>query len=168
MDAPVVNPQPIRHFLRFLAERTQGGLRHLLFTTNWDFLLQREVDAVAPDFRPPWLRDSHVFHLNGTVENLDDNSGRSALVLREDVQRKASRELNQALNYIVWGSIFVVVGLAFECGADRSLFLILNRVQNELPSGESHWIVVNPSQRDIDRARNLIECMLPDAKERIS
>lgn len=47
MDAPGVSPDPIRDFLRFLSRRTEKGTRHRFLTTNWDYLLQREVSAFA-------------------------------------------------------------------------------------------------------------------------
>ena len=165
MDAPGVSPDPIRDFLRFLSRRTEKGTRHRFLTTNWDYLLQREVSAFAETIGggPTWLSDSHVFHLNGTVEVLGDNSRRSALVLREDAGRGPSMEFDAALAHLTWGSTFVVVGMAFECLADRALFSILNRVEDELPSGGALWIIVNPCLPDIQTAQALIQKTLPRA-----
>jgi hypothetical protein len=162
MDAGV-NPEAIRHFLQFLSERTRDGWRHRFLTTNWDFLLQREVNKFVPDVVPRWLRDSHVFHLNGTIEVLPDNSRRSTFVLPEDKARTPSLELSVALSNVEWGSIFVVVGMRFECEADKALFNILNKVKEMLPSGESEWIIVNPCQADVNSAGDLIRRNLPKA-----
>jgi hypothetical protein len=65
-----------------LSERTRDRWRHLFLTTNWDFLLQREIDEFLPDC-PHWLRDTQVFHVNGTVEDQTDggNSNRGSFLL---------------------------------------------------------------------------------------
>jgi hypothetical protein len=160
MDAPGVNRAPIRDFLQFLSERTRDCWRHRFLTTNWDFLLQQEIDKFAPESVPDWLCTTLVFHLNGTVEV---SKNRSAIVLREDKERTSSQELNEALGYMAWGSIFVLVGVCFECEADKTLFNLLNKVQDMLPVGESHWIIVNPCPADVDRLRKLIELKLPQA-----
>ena len=160
MDAPGVNREPIHDFLEFLSERTRGRWRHRFLTTNWDFLLQQEIDKFASDSVPDWLRPTTlVYHLNGTVE-VSEN--RSAVVLREDKERTPSQELNEALGHIAWGSIFVIVGMSFECQPDKALFNILNKVKM-LPVGESNWIIVNPCSADLDETRDLIERKLPQA-----
>jgi len=164
MDAPGVNRAPIRDFLQFLSKRTRDRWRHRFLTTNWDFLLQQEIDQFVPDGVPVprWLgNNSHVFHLNGTVEVRPDNSHRSEFVLREDSERNLSTEVNIALSEMVWGSTFVVVGVSFECKPDKALFNILN--SDMLPIGKSNWIIVNPCQTDLDNARDLINCKLPQA-----
>lgn len=163
MGAPGVNPEPIRHFLQFLSERTRDGWRHRFLTTNWDFLLQSEINKFVPDVVPRWLRDSHVFHLNGTIEVLDDNSRRSAFVLPEDRARTPSLEFNMALSDMEWGRTFVVVGMRLECEADRALFNLLNKVKEMRPSGESDWIIVNPCQAALDSSRDLIGLKLSQA-----
>jgi hypothetical protein len=172
MDAPEVNRAPIRDLLQFLSERTQGlevpranncrpRWRHRFLTTNWDFLLQQEINKFAPDSVPDWLRPTTlVYHLNGTVEDCEN---RSAIVLREDTERTPSPELNEAFGHIAWGSIFVIVGMSFECKPDKGLFNLLNEVQDMLPVGESNWIIVNPCSADLDNARDLVKRKLPQA-----
>jgi len=163
MDAPGVNTAPVRGFLQFLSDRTRDTWRHRFLTTNWDFLLQREINKFVPDVVPRWLRDSHVFHLNGTVEVRADNSRRSVFVLREDTARTPSLEFDTALANMAWGSIFAVVGMSFECEPDKALFNLLNKVRDRLPSGESDWVIVNPCQTDLDASRDLIKFKLPRA-----
>jgi hypothetical protein len=165
MDAPGVDIGPIREFLQFLSVRTRGGWWHRFLTTNWDFLLQLEIEKLVPDVVPDWLHHhSEVLHLNGTVEVLDDDSNRSALVLPdEDSAHKPSLELNMALSEMAWVRTFVVVGMSFECGPDRALFNLLNKVQDLLPVGESDWIIVNPCQTTLDTTHDLIKCKLPQA-----
>jgi hypothetical protein len=168
MDAPSVNPAPIHQFLEFLSGRTQNGWRHRFLTTNWDFLLQREIEEFLrrsddSDSVPSWMRDTHVFHLNGTIENLRDNARRSPFVLPEDEERTPSVEFNIAFSSMQWGRTFVVVGMGFECQADRSLFHFLRKVRDELPSGESEWVIVNPCEGALGSSGKLIEGMLPKA-----
>ena len=161
MNAPGVNREPIRDFLQFILARTLGRWRHRFMTTNWDFLLQQEIDKFAPDSVPDCLYPTTlVFHINGTVENSEN---RSAIVLREDKKRTPSQELNEAIGHMAWGSVFVIVGMSFECEPDKALFNILNSVQDMLPVGESNWITVNPCSADLDNARDLIKRKLPHA-----
>jgi hypothetical protein len=159
-----VDREPINRFLRSLAGRTRDNWRHLFLTTNWDFLLQSEINKFVPDVVPRWLRDSHVFHLNGTIEVQAGNSRRSEFVLPEDQARTPSLEFSIALSKMEWGRTFVVVGMGFECEADRGLFSFLNQVKEMLPSGESDWVIVNPFQAALDSARDLIQLKLPQAR----
>jgi hypothetical protein len=161
MNAYEVNRAPIRDFLQFLSDRTRCRWRHRFLTTNWDFLLQQEIDKFAPDSVPCWLRPTTlVYHLNGTVE---DSKNRSAIALRGDKERTSSQELNEAIGHVAWGSIFVIVGMSFECEPDKALFNVLNSAQDMLPVGESNWIIVNPCSADLDNARDLVMRKLPRA-----
>lgn len=157
-----VDGKPINRFLKFLSTRTRDNWRHLFLTTNWDFLLQAEIDKFTADC-PRWLRDAQVFHLNGTIEVQADYSRRSRFVLPEDQARAPSLELNIALSKMTWGRTFVVIGMGFECEADRGLFSFLNKVKEISPGGESDWVIVNPCQSAIDSARDLIRLNLPQA-----
>lgn len=120
MNAHDVDSTVIRNFLSGLESRTSQGWAHLFLTTNWDYLLQREILARGYEILPKWLLNSHVFHLNGTVETL--NSGnRSPFLLEEDkdTQRWNTIEANKAINAMLWASCIVVVGMSFECRTDR-------------------------------------------------
>ena len=164
MDCPEVNTTSIRSFLAFLAGRTTPGWRHLFLTTNWDFLLQREIGRfITSRCKPDWLVSSHVFHLNGTVEQLSDSSHRSPFLLEEDPCTKRVRtvEANDAYSKMVSRRTFVVVGMSFECETDRFLLHALHRVQDDMPIGESTWIVVNPNQAALDRSTERIKTALP-------
>jgi len=66
MDRPSVDCSDIRDLLRILSEHTVPPWRHLFITTNWDFLLQREVLALGHTDQPAWSAETHVYHLNGT------------------------------------------------------------------------------------------------------
>ena len=84
MQAPGVNTEDIRLFLDLLATRTKPSWLHQFHTANWDYLLQREILALGYTVQPPWCAETHVYHLNGTVEDLPDNSQRSQFILESD------------------------------------------------------------------------------------
>lgn len=74
----------IHSLLRILANKTTPAWRHRFITTNWDYLLQKEILNLELKILPSWLANSHVFHLNGTIEDLPDNLYRSPFLLEED------------------------------------------------------------------------------------
>lgn len=165
MKSAAVDTQDIRRFLELLARRTVAGWRHRFLTTNWDYLLQREMLALGLKEQPSWLANSHVFHLNGTVEVLHDNSRRSAIVLESDGgdARVATAEGEIAYNQFIWSRNFVVVGMSFECAVDKYLLSALQRVNQEVPIGESNWVVLNPDEGTLANACDAIQAALPDA-----
>ena len=166
MKAPGVNTRSIRTFLSFLQENTAFNWRHLFITTNWDYLLQREIVRLSLSVLPAWLESSHVFHVNGTVEDRLPNHNRSPFLLPEDPknQRTWSTEANVAFNKMIWQRTFVVVGMSFECATDGYLLHHLNSVEDDLPIGESHWVIVNPDGMALDAAAARIRTALPSAK----
>lgn len=165
MNKPTIDCTVIRFILRLLSVHTNEGWRHRFITTNWDYLLQREILDLRLKVLPSWLANSHVFHLNGTVENLPDNSNRSPFLLEEafGTQRVETPEANIVYNQIIWDRTFVVVGMSFECETDRFLLLALGRAEDDLPIGESSWIVVNPNRTVLDLSCQRIEKVLPHA-----
>lgn len=165
MNTPSVDCTVIRSLLGLLSSHTNQGWRHRFVTTNWDYLLQREILDLGLSVLPSWLGNSHVFHLNGTVENLPDNSNRSPFLLEEDsgAQRVNTPEANIVYNQMIWDRQFVVVGMSFECDTDQFLLSALGRVEDELPIGESSWIIVNPDKTALDASCQRIENALPRA-----
>lgn len=165
MSKPTVDCTIIRFLLQFLATHTNKGWHHRFITTNWDYLLQREILGLGLTVQPSWLANCHVFHLNGTVENLPDNSNRSPFLLEEDLgtQRVETPEANIVYNKMIWDRAFVVVGMSFECDTDRFLLRALGRVEDNLPIGESLWTIVNPDRVALDRTCRRIEGVLPCA-----
>ena len=163
MNKPSVDCADIRFLLRILSMHTIKGWRHRFITTNWDYLLQREINDLRLTHLPPWLANSHVFHLNGTVENLEDNSYRSPFLLEEDfgTQRVSTPEADTAYTQMIWDRTFVVVGMSFECETDQFLLQALGRAQDDLPIGESSWVVVNPDKAMLDMSCMRIERVLP-------
>lgn len=166
MQAPGVDTEDIRLFLHLLATRTTPSWCHEFHTTNWDYLLQREILALVQTVQPPWCAETHVYHLNGTVEDLPDNSQRSQFVLESDSEdaRIATTEGNIAFNKFVWGQMFVVVGMSFECEADKYLLAMLRKVQDDLPIGQSVWLVLNPDPGTLAASCSRLESALPRAR----
>lgn len=148
MDRPRVDCAVIRNLLGLVAEQSRQGWCHRFITTNWDYLLQREISKLNLPCLPPCLANSQVFHLNGTVANLPDNSNRSPFLLEEDPgsRRMKSPEANIVYNQMIWDKKFVVVGMSLECETDRFLLKALGRVEDETPIGESSWVIVNPDE----------------------
>jgi hypothetical protein len=97
---------------------------------------------------PPWCAETHVYHLNGTVEQLPNNSNRSQFVLESDPPTARIRTIEGeiAFNKFIWNGTFVVVGMSFECEVDKYLLKSLRVVQDDLPIGESSWYIVNPDK----------------------
>ena len=66
-------PTPYRRLLNIMATKTIDEGHHRLLTTNWDYLLQRDVldwiDVNMPGYAPRFL-STHgmVYHFNGSVE----------------------------------------------------------------------------------------------------
>lgn len=168
MDGPFVDTTPIRRLLYLLEQHTLPNWKHYFISTNWDYLLQREIQALHLAVRPPWLRNSHVFHLNGTVEELADNSNRSQFLLEEDPasQRSGTVEAKKAYNHIVWSQYFVVIGMSFECETDKFLLSALNRVEDDMAIGESDWIIINPDRSALEASSGRIAAALPRASVR--
>lgn len=165
MNMPFINSAVIKRFLGILSKHTAPNWRNRFITTNWDYLLQREIQALNLEIQPVWMANSHVFHLNGSVEELEDNSNRSPFLLEEDsaAQRCFSPEANIAYDQILWDRVFIVVGMSFECDTDKFLLSALNRVEDDLPIGESVWVIVNRNPQALETSRTRISHALPRA-----
>lgn len=166
MTAPYVDTTEIRLFLDTLATHTVKPWQHQFHTTNWDYLLQREILNLGLSIQPDWCAETHVYHLNGTVENLPDNSRRSAFVLESDGAdaRTSTLEGNTAFDKLIWNQTFVVVGMSFECEVDKFLLSSLRKIGDDLPVGESHWLVVNPNPEALAASCSRLKAALPHAK----
>ena len=70
MSAAHTDTRDIEAFLDILATKTQPDWQHRFHTTNWDYLLQREISQRFPTgtVKQCWLASSHVYHHNGTAE----------------------------------------------------------------------------------------------------
>lgn len=58
----------------------------------------------------------------------------------------------------------MVVGMSFECDVDKYLLNTLNRVEDDLPVGESFWIVLNPDAKALSATCARLQDALPRAK----
>jgi len=163
MNSPTVDTRPYSRLLTVLALGTLPGWRHRFITTNWDCLLQREVDKAYPTVCPEWLESTHVFHLNGTIDDRPEKSRRSCFLLESDPigTRVAKLEFNLAFANMAWSDAFVVVGMSFECATDNSLLTVLGRTP--LPVEASRWIVVNPDASALSGVGANLKSKLPAA-----
>jgi hypothetical protein len=153
-----------------LAERTCPEKYHCFFTTNWDELLEREIDAKLGLGENPrrWLPDTHVFHLNGTLEAQNDR--RSPILTERDAAnaRTPSLEFNMAIAEAIWCQRFIVVGLSFACPTDRAFLGFLRSIKDEVPAGWSRWVVVNPDEATAREVAGRILGALPKSRVRLA
>lgn len=165
MNSNVIDTTPFKLLLGTLGGNTVEPWKHLFITTNWDYLLQKEIRKLELKVLPKWLSNSHVFHINGTAEVLYDNSNRSPFLLEEDPakERVSTVEANVAFNQMTWGRLFIVVGMSFECQTDEFLLSELNRIEDNLPIGESKWLIVNPNATALVQSADRIQQALPKA-----
>lgn len=165
MACPSVDTEVIKNYLFALSQYTAEGWSHRFITTNWDYLLQREVLSFGLVDQPRWMTNSHVYHLNGTVEVLEDNSHRSPFLLEEDPasQRCFTPEADDIFNKILGDKMFVVVGMSFECETDKFLLSSISRAEDDMPIGESTWLVLNLNWDAMNEACTRIKACLPDA-----
>ena len=113
MEGPDVDSFPYGCLLTELEKSERTGWRHKFHTTNWDFLLEREIDARIPEVCPKWLADDWVSHLNGSVQPIADESQRSTFLLEWDNSGTwiPAVESNLAFGQLAWSQAFVVVGM---------------------------------------------------------
>lgn len=166
MDQPTVSTEPYKLLLSELSRRTAPGWLHRFVTTNWDYLLQREISKQSWQVLPTWLEDSHVYHLNGTVESSPGSNTpnlRSPFLLETDRahERTPSREFGNALQFISWRKHFVVIGMSFVCETDLVFWDLFRRFRESASVGHSSWHIVNPSEEVCARVSECIREALP-------
>lgn len=169
MDRSEIDTSSYQRLLAALAQRTRTGWQHRFFTTNWDFLLQREIIRLGLKVTPDWLTETHVFHLNGTVEATASSNIpglRAPFLLERDSfrARTSSQEFDQAIQFLVLRQHFIVVGVSFSCETDQAFLAILRSVNDDLPVGCSWWHVVDPSPQSTAAVVSRIADALPRAK----
>jgi hypothetical protein len=165
-DHTSVDTTVYRKLLNNLSSRTATGWRHRFGTTNWDCLLQKEINLLKLEVLPSWLADDHVFHINGTIEEWGKKELRSQFLLEDDSykQRIPTMEADELFNFMTWGQYFIVIGMSFECEMDRFLLASLKRVEDDLPIGNSIWLVLNPDKEALDKSTSRIQSALPRSK----
>lgn len=107
---------------------------------------------------------THVFHIKGTVEELEDNSQRSPFLLETDESsmRMQTNEGNTAFTHMSWGQVFIVTGMSFECEMDKFLLASLNQIEDDLPIGSSSsWLIVNPNTEALNKSAQANKSALP-------
>jgi len=164
MKLPTIDKTPLRSFLSQLASGTNRRWRHGFLTTNWDTLLEETIDELNLTEVPPWLSDSTVFHFNGSIDQ-PTNDYRSPFLLETDEpsQRYQTAEANKAFAKLMWATHVVVVGMTFNCPMDKLLLDEFNTIQDDLPVGGSHWIIVNRNSESVIAVAERIRTTFPNA-----
>lgn len=149
------NSTPYRRLLAIMANQTVDQGHHRLLTTNWDYLLQRDVNGLINANRgyvPRFLgAQGMVYHLNGSAEP-GDFQNRSSFLLETDSAsvRKATYEANTALTCLLWSNLVVIVGMSFECDVDRGLLATLRAHEDYTPIGSALFVVVEPNMETLE------------------
>ena len=171
MNSPSIDTRPYRDLLSHLASRSKTKWHHFFMTTNWDYLLQREIEALGLRVAPDWLPETHVHHINGTVEEWPADATvrkglRSGFLLETDLpdQRTYSQEVTQAFRYMTWREAFVVAGMSFACPMDKAFLSALRSVEDDLPIGEALWLVLNCNPSALQQVHSLLGHSFPRAE----
>lgn len=169
MAQELENSTPYRRLLDMMAGSTVDQGHHILLTTNWDYLLQRNVNSWIntnnPGYAPRFLSThSMVYHLNGSVEP-GDFQNRSPFLLETDSPsvRHATYEANQALTHLLWSNLIVIVGMSFECDMDRGLLATLRVHEDNTPIGSALFVVVEPNRETLDSTYSKLARCFPRA-----
>lgn len=65
---------------------------------------------------------------------------------------------------MIASDLFMVVGMSFECDTDRFLLYSLGKVEDDMPIGESTWLIVNHNSEALKVSCAAIQQRLPRAK----
>ena len=166
MEDDKIDTSQYNKFLIHLRNRTSENWRHLFATTNWDCLLESEINNLKLNELPKWMASDHVYHLNGTVEDYPNQAFDSPFLLEEDkyTERTSTPEANILFNHMIASETFIVVGMSFECEMDRFLLDSIKRVEDDMPIGNSVWIVLNPDKVALEDSSSRIATALPRAR----
>ena len=161
-----INKKPIKSLLNNLSNRTEVDWHHRFITTNWDYLVQEAVTDLNLEMAPRWLPNTHVFHLNGSIESFGNPSLRSQILLTNDPPqiRIPKYETDKVFNQMIWDRVFYVVGMSFECDMDQYLLQSFKKVEDDMPIGEAFWFVINPDKAVLDASSLRIKRALPRAR----
>lgn len=170
MAMPSVHASSYRRLLDIVATQTVSKCYHRLITTNWDYLLQREVDdwigENLPGYVPEFLKpDGMVTHLNGSIEP-GDFQNRSPFLLETDSSdfRKAAVEANKAFNKLLWSNLIVIVGMSFECDIDKGLLATLKIHEDNMHIGLALFVVVDPIEESLEKTIIRLAACFPRAR----
>jgi len=139
-----IGENPYAELLKILESSTSSNWKHLFITVNWDWLLQREIQNKNFETQPRWLVSSHVYHLNGSVEPNFPQQRRNKILFESDSfnKREPSLETDTAISQFFGSSLFIIVGMSFQCKMDKIWFDIFRTYQGNLSIGVANWIVV--------------------------
>lgn len=140
-----------------------GKWKHRIVTTNWDLLLEREITFRISNTCPVWIVDSHVFHLNGSIEK-EEESNVSPLLQKSDFllpsdlpsRRRKAVESNYIFNSLLWTKKIVVVGISFECSLDKGFLGALSQCEDETRIGEATWVLINKCRSTLEQIKENI------------
>ena len=65
---------------------------------------------------------------------------------------------------MIWQRDFVLVGMSFQCEMDKALLDAFHHVTDDLPIGESNWIIINPNDEALESVVGDIQKSLPAAE----
>ncbi len=169
MGQPSVHCDPYRRLLSVMAERTVDRGHHRLMTTNWDYLLQREVnawiEANQPGTAPRFLSThSAVIHLIGSVEP-GEFQNRSPFMLETDSasSRRRTHEANRALHLLLWSTLIIIVGISFECDTDHGLLGAIREHEDNVPIGAANFVIVDPCSETLESTYAKLATCFPRA-----
>jgi hypothetical protein len=72
--------------------------------------------------------------------------------------------VEQAVRYIIWRRAFVIVGMSFECLMDRAFLKALGSVEDDLPIGNSWWLIVNPNYEALQNVYARLHSAFPKSR----
>jgi hypothetical protein len=156
MNGFSVRMHPYSRLLEAMATKTVRQGHHRLLTTNWDYLLQRElityIEACHGGVAPRFL-STHgtVYRLNGSIEP-GDWKNRSPFLLETDDANVRVRtfEANTAFSHLLWSTLVVIVGMSFECDMDKGLLAALRGHEDNVPIGSALFVIVDPVKSSLD------------------
>lgn len=163
MDQVPCRVGPYRNLLMLLSTRTHSDWQHQFNTTNWDYLLQREINDLVFISKPKWILSSHVTHLNGSFESWGNSAKRSEILLETDRAdyRSWSLEANKAFNILIHQKLIIIAGMSFRCETDQAFLNALRAAQDDLPIGDATWIINNSNDDDLNDIKTLVRDKFP-------
>lgn len=153
--------------LSILKTSTNPLWKHLFITTNWDSILDKEIENMIrkEEGNLHWLPDSWGFHLNGSTKEPQHDTY-SQFLLDDDSWDSITDSYERA--HGLWRAkwergLIVIVGLSFNYGIDKFLLKFWQTHQDNLPFGESNLLILNPQKEVCDNIKELIEKAFPRA-----
>lgn len=155
---------PYYDLLSILSGHTETNWKHLFITTNWDYLLEREISRFKFKVLPKWLRETYVFHLNGSIQQKQQENSSQFLLETDSYRiRKSKFEVNKALGYMIGEKLFVIIGMSFECEMDKAFIIYLATSKDFVPSRDASWVILDPNDTSLDNLNFRFNRLFPVA-----